>query len=170
MERSKRQPNGQMSERVFAIYLKDHHAAGSAGTRLALRLAKDVAPDVEPGDDLRRVAREIEEDLGTLERIMEAEGVQPAVIKDTVAKCAEFLGRFKPNGRLTGRSPLSDVIELETLLVGITGKAALWQTLAERGTRADVDPHELLSRASRQQSIVGRCRDSAALKAFATRG
>ena len=117
-----------------------------------------------------RSAREIEEDLGTLGTIMAAEDVQPALIKDTAAKCAEIVGRFKPNGRLTGRSRLSDVIELETLLVGITGKAALWQTLAERGTRADVDLQELLSRASQQQSVVGRCRDSAALKAFATRG
>ena len=119
---------------------------------------------------LQRVAREIEEDLDTLGRIMEAEDVRPALIKDTVAKCAEFLGRFTPNGRLTGRSSLSDVIELETLLAGITGKAALWQTLAERGTRADIDPQQLLARASQQQSVVGRCRDSAALKAFATRG
>ena len=60
---------------------------------------------------------------------MLAEKVRPNAAKDTVAKSLEPLGWFKPNGRITGRAPLSDVIELETLLVGITGKAALWKSL-----------------------------------------
>jgi hypothetical protein len=154
------------AKHALAIYLKDHHAGGSAGVRLAARVAANVSPDVDGRDELPRVAGEIEEDLGTLRRIMVAEGVQPAVVKDTMAKCLEFVGRFKPNGRVTGRARLSDVIELETLLVGITGKAALWQSLADRGTRAGVDLDTLIARAAEQREVVSRCRDSAALKAF----
>ena len=32
---------------ALAIYLKDHHAAGSAGARLAARVAANVSADVE---------------------------------------------------------------------------------------------------------------------------
>jgi len=161
--------NGHDAEapRALAIYLKDHHAAGSAGARLAARLAQNVSPEVEARDELARVAREVQEDLYTLERVMMAEKVRPNAAKDTLAKGFELLGRFKPNGRLTGRAPLSDVIELETLLVGITGKAALWRSLSEGGTQAKVDLDELLSRAEAQQAIVSRYRDRAASRAFA---
>ena len=123
-------PNGNDGEapRALAIYLKDHHAAGSAGARLAARLAENISPDVEGRDELARVAQEVKEDLHTLERVMLAEKVRPNATKDTLAKGLELLGRLKPNGQVTGRAPLSDVIELETLLVGIAGKAALWRS------------------------------------------
>ena len=159
--------NGSKTPRALAIYLKDHHAAGSAGARLAARLAENVSPAVEARNELARVAQEVQEDLHTLERVMLAEQVRPNATKDTLAKGLELLGRFKLNGRVTGRAPLSDVIELETLLVGITGKAALWRSLSEGGTRASVDFDELLRRADAQQATVSRYRDRAASRAFA---
>jgi hypothetical protein len=163
--------NGHDAEapRALAIYLKDHHAAGSAGVRLAARLAENVSPEVEARDELARVAQEVQEDLHTLERVMLAEKVRPNPTKDTLAKGLELLGRFKLNGQLTGRAPLSDVVELETLLIGITGKAALWKSLSEGGTRAKVDLDELLGRADAQHAIVSRYRDRAASRAFARR-
>ena len=160
--------NGGKAPRALAIYLKDHHAAGSAGARLAARIAESVRP-TEARADLARIAQEVQEDLHTLERVMLAEKVRPNAAKDTVAKSLELLGRLKPNGRITGRAPLSDVIELETLLVGITGKAALWKSLAEGGTKASVDLDELLGRADAQRATVSRCRDRAASRAFARR-
>src|SRR4051794_39516910 len=114
--------NGGRTPRALAIYLKDHHAAGSAGVRLAARIAENISPAVEARSELARVAQEVQEDLHTLERVMLAEQVCPNATKDTLAKGVELLGRFKLNGRVTGRAPLSDVIELETLLIGITGK------------------------------------------------
>ena len=164
-------PNGNSGEapRALAIYLKDHHAAGSAGARLAARLAENISPDVEGRDELARVAQEVQEDLHTLERVMLAEKVRPNATKDTLAKGLELLGRLKPNGQVTGRAPLSDVIELETLLVGITGKAALWRSLGEGGTRAIVDLDELLGRAEAQRATVSLYRDRAASRAFARR-
>jgi hypothetical protein len=166
-----RHSNGSSGKapRALAIYLKDHHAAGTAGARLAARLAENVSPAVEARDELARVAQEVQEDLHTLERIMLAEKVRPDPTKDTLAKGLELLGRLKPNGRLTGRAPLSDVVELETLLVGITGKAALWKSLSEGGTRAKVDLDELLGRADAQHDTVSRYRDRAASRAFARR-
>jgi hypothetical protein len=151
---------------ALAIYLKDHHAAGSAGARLAARVAANVSADVDARDELPRVASDVEQDLQTLTAIMLAENVQPNAIKDTLAKCFELVARLKPNGRLTGRARLSDVIELETLVVGITGKAALWKSLAQRGTSTGTDFDALLARAEQQRDVVSRCRDSAARLAF----
>lgn len=151
---------------ALAIYLKDHHAAGSAGARLAARVAANVSADVEARDELLRVAAEVAQDLQTLTVVMQAENVQPNAVKDMLAKCLELLARLKPNGRITGRARLSDVIELETLVVGITGKAALWKSLAQRGTSTGTDFDALLARAEQQRDVVSRCRDSAARLAF----
>jgi len=45
---------------------------------------------------------------------------------------AEKVARFKPNGRLLQRSPLSSVVDLESLLLGIEGKRACWRVLRRR--------------------------------------
>ena len=58
-------------------------------------------------------------------------GVEPDRAKDTLSRIAERVGRLKLNGRLLRRSPLSDLLELETLVVGITAKQALWASLRE---------------------------------------
>ena len=118
-----------MQRSFLAIYLRDHHAAAIAGTRLARRIARAHATT----SDLSGVASEIHKDLVALESIMRSLGVERDGMKDALARIGERLGRLKPNGRLRERSPLSDVLELETLLVGITGKRALWLSL--RATR-----------------------------------
>ena len=78
---------------------------------------------------MTEVAREIEADLRTLEGLMASIGVEPSRAKDALARLAERAGRLKLNGRVLRHSPLSDVFELETLVVGITGKEALWESL-----------------------------------------
>ena len=153
-----------LTDHPLAIYLRDHHAAGSAGRRLAARAAKNVSPEVEGRDELARVAKEIDADLKRLEAIMRSEGVTPSTVKDTLAGFLEVLGRLKLNGRILSRSPLSDVIELEALLVGITGKAALWRTLDTATTGHEIDA--LTERAQAQIDVVSRCRDSAVLNTF----
>jgi hypothetical protein len=42
---------------------------------------------------------------------------------------AEKATRLKPNANVLTRSPLSDLIELETLYLGIQGKAGGWRVL-----------------------------------------
>ena len=65
------------------------------------------------------------------------------------------MGRLKPNGQLTGYSPLSRVVELEGLALGMTGKLALWKALRElvdEEPRLDAAELERLrERAERQQ-------------------
>ena len=71
---------------------------------------------------------------------------------------AEKAGRFKPNGHLLDRSPLSGVEEFEVMRLGVEGKGACWRTLrvlAERDDRLDrARLDELLARADRQADLL----------------
>ena len=86
----------------------------------------------------------------------------------------EKSGRLKPNGELRGHSPLTPLIELEGLSLGIEGKRSLWLALAavdavaERIGRDRLG--ELIARAEDQRARVEvhRRRD-AARRAFAAR-
>lgn len=50
-------------------------------------------------------------------------------MKPFIAVLGERLGRLKLNGRLRGYSPLSRLVELELLQVGVAGKRRLWRAL-----------------------------------------
>src|SRR5262245_54602081 len=83
-------------------------------------------------------------------------GVGRHPVKDGAAWAGEKLSRLKPNGQLTGYSPTSRLLELETLMSGVTGKLALWRALKERAgqdTRLDeAQLEDLCGRAQRQLS------------------
>ena len=70
---------------------------------------------------------EIEEERETLERLMTQLGLKPSRPKVVAAWVVEKVGRLKLNGQVRGYSPLSRVLELESLAVGIAGKEALWK-------------------------------------------
>jgi hypothetical protein len=156
------------SEAMLRTYLQDHHAGATAGRELARR-AVGANGDSPYGAELSRVAGEIEEDLATLESVMEQLGVKPHALKDRAAWAAEKVGRLKPNNRLLGYSPLSRVIELEGLVIGVTGKLALWEALGDvPGERIrGVDLAALAARAEDQRQRLDRLRRDAAREAFA---
>ena len=87
-----------------------------------------------------------------------------------VAWAVEKVTRLKPNGRLVGYSPLSRVLELEGLVMGITGKLELWRTLdqLEDGNPALDETHirELIRRAESQRDRVEDLRLKAAAEAM----
>jgi len=114
----------------LAIYLRDHRAGATTGSNLARRAAEENEGGPF-GEFLTRLASEIEQDTGTLERIMARFDVSPDPLKNAGAKVAERLGRFKLNGQLSGYSPLSRVLELEGLRSGVQAKLSLWQSLRE---------------------------------------
>ena len=111
------------------IYLADHHAGSTAGLALARRAAVNNR-GTATGEALERLVDEIAADRATLERLLAAVGARPSRVKDGLAWSAEKLGRLKPNGQLTGYSPLSRLNELEGLSIGVAGKRALWDSLA----------------------------------------
>lgn len=135
------------------IYLEDHFAGATAGLELARRSAS-ANRGTHYGDVLARIVREIEEDRDSLRAIMTDLDVAPDRFKVTAAWAGEKAGRLKLNGHLTGYSPQSRVIELEGLVIGVTGKRCLWTALknvAGQEPRLRVDDLDLLiGRAERQ--------------------
>jgi hypothetical protein len=158
-----------MSGKFLRIYLQDHLAASTGGVELARRTA-GANRGTTYGDALSRVAEEVEADRHALEGIMDELGVGADRAKNLTLWAAEKAGRLKPNGQLTGYSPLSRLVELEGLATGINGKLSLWQTLLQ------IAPHEprldterlgrLLERGQQQLSTVVGLRDRAARDAL----
>lgn len=138
------------------IYLNDHLAGASGGVELARRLRASNRDDAVFGETLSRVCAEIEADRTVLEQVIERLGYSRSKVKPAVAWIAEKLGRLKLNGQLRGYSPLSRLIELEGLLIGITGKIGLWQTLTELGAAEDLDAdlEQLTARAAAQRAAI----------------
>jgi len=86
---------------------------------------------------------------------------------------AEKVTRLKPNGGVLQRSPLSSVIELESMHLGVQGKAAGWRALRRL---ADTDPRldaggldALLERADRQSEVLEQLRMDAVTTVFVSR-
>ena len=157
-----------MDDALLAIYLRDHHAGATAGAALAKRAARNGAA-LGHGDELAEIARQISDDRNTLERLMGRLGVRPSAIKVAGARAGEVVGRLKLNRRLRQRSPLSNVVELEALALGIIGKRKLWESLADIPGLSDgagVDFVELDERARRQHDRVETLRQEAAAAAF----
>ena len=148
-------PNAD-ANRFLAIYLNDHLAGATLGVELARRLRSSNQGDPEMGEPLARICAEIEADREVLERLTEHLEVERDQIKPVLAKLAERLGRLKLNGQFLGYSPLSRVLELEGLAMGISGKAELWRTLdgLGLGERAGVDFEALAARAEEQRAAV----------------
>ncbi|HXG72242.1 MAG TPA: hypothetical protein VNJ04_16650 [Gemmatimonadaceae bacterium] len=160
----------EASDRLLGIYLADHLAAGAAGLALARRSARSNVAN-ETGQFLRRLVVEIEEDHKTLQRVVAQLGFGRSRLKEIVARTGEKVGRLKLNGQLRGYSPLSRLLELETLSVGITGKLSLWQSLEQVPQIAQrlpgIDLGQLAERAQRQRVEVDEHRIAAARRAFA---
>ena len=152
---------------LLVTYLRDHHAGSVVGAALARRLA-DENSDNEYADSIRAVAAEIEEDKVTLESLMERLEVKPDSLKDLTAAVGERLGRLKPNGRWLAYSPLSRLLELEGLAMGVTGKLALWRALRRvRGETVEgIDLAALEERAESQRAQIEELRLRAAAEAL----
>lgn len=116
---------------LLAIYLNDHLAGSTVGVELARRLRGSNEDDPEFGPALTELCAEIEEDREALKAVMDGFGVGQSRLKPTVALLGERLGRLKPNGRLWSYSPLSRLVELEMLQIGVAGKRRLWRALEQ---------------------------------------
>jgi hypothetical protein len=149
-ETTTKQPAGETGghpshdpDRLLAIYLQDHMAAARGGHALACRL-RDQNRDRWFGPELAALEREIAEDVTALRSMLGRLGVEEHKVKQWAVMLGERVARIKLNGRLTGYSPSSRVIELEALASGIEGKEGLWRALrvaAER--RSELHPDEL---------------------------
>jgi hypothetical protein len=140
------------------LYLRDHHAASAGGVALARRT---LGPH-------HTITHQITRDRKTLEDVMRQLNVPTSASKVALVRMAERLGRLKLNGRLFTRSPLSRIIELEALLVGIRGKEALWSALraADSAIPQGVDLDALIESARTQAEQVDERRLGEVAKTF----
>jgi hypothetical protein len=139
---------------LLGIYLNDH-LAGSIGGVETARRARGSNKGNEFGEPLARLCEEIQSDREALEAVMEELGISRSRIKPAIGWLGEKLGRLKPNGQLRGYSPLSRVVELELLVIGITGKLRLWTLLEELvGARSKANFAGLGARAEEQRAVV----------------
>lgn len=129
--------------KLLRIYLNDHLAGAVGGTELARRSLENN-DDNEFGEFLGRLTTDIEEDRESLEQIMDKLGVPRDPVKQKAAWVLEKAGRLKLNGQLTGYSPLSRLLELEGLAVGVDAKKALWGSLQEVLANDERVPKSLL--------------------------
>ena len=154
----------------LASYLNDHLAGAVAGHELARRAAASNRGN-EYGAALEGIVREIEVDAEALKDLMDRLGFHPDRVKLALGWAGEKVGRLKLNGQVLGYSPLSRLIELEGLVLGVSGKLALWQAL--RTSFGSDDPRlrgfnleELVERARKQRRTLERLRRRAASEAL----
>jgi hypothetical protein len=155
--------------KLLDVYLNDHLAGSIVGRALARRIAKRNS-DNEYGRQTAEIAREIEQDQEELRRIMDRLDVHQKQLRLGVAWVVEKVTRLKPSGQLFGYSPLSRVLELEGLVMGITGKLELWRTLDKTGVANpaldESQLRELIRRAESQRDRVEDLRLKAAAEAM----
>ena len=154
----------------LATYLNDHLGGATGGVELIRRLARSNQ-GTDYGPQLAEVAGQVEEDFETLRDVMKRFGVGEDRIKQTAAFAAEKIGRLKLNGQLLGYSPLSRLVELEGMTLGVTGKQAMWAVLSENYGQdprlAGIDFTDLIARAKQQRVTLERLRRRAAGEAIA---
>ncbi|PAZ14679.1 hypothetical protein CLM62_17105 [Streptomyces sp. SA15] len=170
--RSETRHHGQTKDTVsslLGIYLNDHLAGATAGAERARHMVRAyggtaLAAAIGP------IAAEIAEDRASLIGVMKRLDVPVRHYKVYAGRVAERVGRLKRNGRVVRRSPLSPLLELEALRVGVEGKTACWETLRELAdTEERLDPQlldDLHERARRQQSRLEELRGRQVRAAF----
>jgi hypothetical protein len=149
------------NRKLLDIYLNDHLAGATLGAELARRLAASHR-DSPAAAELERLASEVGEDRAALLKVMAALGTPVARLKVYGGWAIEKAARLKLNGHLRTRSPLSSLLELEGMRLGVEGKAAGWRTLR---TLADSDNRldaalldDLLTRAHAQSDTLEEIR------------
>jgi hypothetical protein len=148
-----RRKRGSALSKFLDIYLNDHLAGATAGRELAKRALSENAEN-DFGRYLGGLVSDIESDIGSLEDLMERLEVSTDRLKTTAAWVLEKVGRLKLNGQLWGYSPLSRLVELESLALGVEGKLSLWRSLAhtlESDSRVKGFDFEALIRSAERQ-------------------
>jgi hypothetical protein len=118
------------SLQYLKIYLDDHRAGATAGTDLARRIWRKNRSGPW-GTELKEIRQLIKAEKETLDSVRAAVGVSGGQGKKALALVSAQAARLKPNGHFLRYSPLTRLVELETLMSGVQSKLGLWATLLE---------------------------------------
>jgi hypothetical protein len=161
-----------MNDALLLSYLNDHLAGSVIAVEMGDHCRNNHA-DAELVAFLDRLLAEIEEDRNVLKDLISRFGGEQSTAKKSAAWLTEKFGRLK---MLSGSDPanvaFSRMEQLETLMLGIRGKLALWEVLAELApsdTRlTGVDWNKLQQTAADQVKRTDEQRRRAAREAFLT--
>ena len=153
----------------LSTYLNDHLAGSTGATELIRRSIRSNKGN-SYGTFLEQLLIEVEEDREALRDVMRRMNVKEDPVKHVLAWSTEKAGRLKLNGQVLGHSPLSRLVELEGLSLGVTGKLGLWLALgaayAQDSRLQGVDLTDLARRARDQRQRLERVRRNAAVEAL----
>jgi hypothetical protein len=155
-----------MADKAMDTYLNDHLAGATLGTDLAKQIREHS--EAPSSDLMGRIATEIEEDRDTLIDLMERMGTSKNPVKQATAWMTEKASRTKFSGFTSGEPDLGAMMALETLTLGVAGKACLWRALRRVSDRyealASTDFESLIERAKVQHDQLEEERIKAALR------
>jgi hypothetical protein len=138
-------------------YMRTHLAGSTAGVDLFDRAAKGLP---QPASSvIRRIHGELVEERVALRAMMDALGFRENTLFNSVAKLGERVARLKPNGNLLQRTAMTDVVELESMVIALSGKLAGWESLlaiVDREPRLDRAELEGLAAQAREQIATVR--------------
>jgi hypothetical protein len=144
----------------LVTYLNDHYTGSVGAIDIVHQGARRYAGS-ELGRFLASLEREIEEDREALRRIMDVAEARPHRVKHALA----WAGGKAMTVKL--RMSPQPLMLLETLSLGITGKALGWRALAAAGNPVHAPLDDLIARAEAQLARVEEHRVAAAGKALA---
>jgi hypothetical protein len=142
-----------MADTAIGVYLNDHLAGAMLGSDLAeqIRQRHEGSP---LGELMSSIAPEIEEDRQQLVDLMERMEISRNPIKQATGWLAEKASRVKFSGIGSGEPDQSAFTALETLTLGVQGKASMWKVLREVQNQypplASTNLDELIARADKQ--------------------
>lgn len=111
----------------LARYLRTHLAGSTAGVNLFDRAAAGLPEPAAAA--VRRIHRELVEERVALRGMMDALDVHENPVFNVMAKAGERVAGLKPNGDLLRRTAMTDLTELETMVIALNGKLAGWESL-----------------------------------------
>jgi hypothetical protein len=163
----------EVADKAMDVYLNDHLAGAMFGSNLAEQI-RDRNEGTALGHVMRSLADEIKADQQTLSELMDRIGTAKNPVKQASTWIAEKATRAKFRGHLSGEAEVGTFMALETLALGVEGKASLWRTLKavspEYPELASLDLTGLINRAEAQRSTLEDERLAAGTRALADHG
>jgi ferritin-like metal-binding protein YciE len=158
-----------MNKTDLTTYLNDHHA----GSLAALEMLDHLVETFEGktlGQFFKELRVEIRSDQHALENLIEKIDADESAIKKAGAWVAEKFSRAKIRVNDSADDQLGLLQALEALMLGITGKRALWTALAAAAERVPqlraLDYATLEQRATEQRDRVEAKRREVARELF----
>lgn len=158
-----------MNKRDLTTYLNDHHAGSLSAIEMLDHLIETFEGQAL-GKFFRDLRAEIQMDQHTLEDLMAKIGADESAVKKAGAWVAEKISRVKIRVSDSAHDQIGLLHALEALMLGITGKRALWAGLAAAAERVpqlrQLDYAKLEERAIEQRDRVEKKRRDVAREVF----